>query len=382
METSVNKIRIDLDKSIGSYVFDKNTKEYFLDFMSMFSSLPLGYNHPIFESKKFKTEVEGVSKVRITNCEYLSDERDEFEKSFEEFCSLGKYSNFHFCCTGALSIEWALKMAFLYKKETKPIVVSIKNSFHGISSFGNFVTSRTGSTYNRLDGYPWEQMWPKISSIEELNELIEKGGVTAVIVEPIQCTSGDIYLKKEFLQQIRDVTLQHDIPLIFDEIQTGFGATGKIWYFEHLGIEPDIVCFGKKSQVSGIMVKKEFSEGFKYPQKFCITWDGDVIDMVRAKFIIQAIKRKNLLLNVKNQGEKIEKELKKFKLFKEVRGIGVLWALEFFNKEDRDKFHQNALKNNLILNMSGENFIRMRPNLSVSNEEINHAIDIIKKSAW
>ena len=141
--TSVFNIKIDFDKSQGSYVFDKNTNKYYLDFMGMYSSLPIGYNHPIFDSKEFKEEIHRVSKLKMVNCEMLSDEFDEFYKTFKKFTSMGKYENYHFTCTGALANEAAIKTAMWYKgPRPDGYILSIKNSFHGINSVGNIITSR------------------------------------------------------------------------------------------------------------------------------------------------------------------------------------------------------------------------------------------------
>ena len=79
------------------------------------------------------------------------------------------------------------------------------------------------------------------------------------MVEPIQCTNGDLYFTDNFFSGLEDIASEHDIPLIFDEIQTGFCSTGKVWYYQNLPIIPDILIFGKKTQLSGIMVNKKFS---------------------------------------------------------------------------------------------------------------------------
>ena len=102
----------------------------------------------------------------------------------------------------------------------------------------------------------------------------------------------------EFFEGIRRISSNYNIPLIFDEVQTGFGATGKKWYFENLNIVPDILVFGKKTQLSGIMVNKNFGNIFEKPIRLEVTWDADLIDMVRCKYVIRAYKKYNILKNV------------------------------------------------------------------------------------
>ena len=102
--------------------------------------------------------------------------------------------------------------------------------------------------------------------LEELtNDLKEDKNIGCILIEPIQCTYGDYYFTNQFFIGVRKLSEEFDIPLIFDEIQTGFCATGNIWYFQHLPITPDIVVFGKKTQLSGIMVNKKFSKIFQNP---------------------------------------------------------------------------------------------------------------------
>lgn len=382
MDISYSKIKIDFDKSHDSYVFDKNTNREYLDFMSMFSSLPLGYNHEIFNDENFLNESRKISKMRVTNCEYSSDEKEEFVKEFKRFCSLNIFNNIHFTCTGALAVESAIKMAMIHKGVKDPIIISFRNSFHGITSFGNFVTPKDGATFNRLDGYPWEDMWPKVSSLQEIKDVFRefKDRVAGIIVEPIQSTAGDIYIDEFTLQGVRDITTENNIPLIFDEIQTGFGSTGKVWYFQYTDIIPDIICFGKKSQVAGIMVKDEFASGFKSPQKFCITWDGDLIDMVRSKYIIKEINRSKLLNNAKEKGKYLKDKLSEIKELKNIRGTGLLLAFELETKKKRDSVCKLSLNYGLLINPTGINSIRLRPNLNVNYLDIDKAVKIISSS--
>ena len=132
-KTSAFNIKIDFDKSKGSYVFDKTTNKYYLDFMGMYSSLPIGYNHPVFD-ESFEEEVRRVSKLKIVNCEMLSDEYESFYEHFKNFTSREGYSNYAFTCTGALANEAAVKAAMWHKgPNPKGYVLSIKNSFHGIN---------------------------------------------------------------------------------------------------------------------------------------------------------------------------------------------------------------------------------------------------------
>ena len=293
-DKGIFNIRYDFERSYGSYIYDKNTENEYLDFFSMFSSIPLGYNHPTFSSKSFVDEMTKVSKFKIVNCEFATDEYDRFYKKFMDFVSCdGQFVGAHFCSTGALAVECAVKAAMYHSKKTK--IVSVKNNFHGIMSYGNVVTTRFFPVTTRLGGFPGEGVWPHFESSDELRSLLSlDDSIAGVMVEPIQSTFGDNYLNHNFLREVRDICDEFKVPLIFDEIQTGFGTTGKVWFFEHLDIVPDIVVFGKKAQVCGIMAKEEFAGIFKTKILYT-TWDSDLVDMVRSTYIIDTIKKDGLM---------------------------------------------------------------------------------------
>ena len=309
-------IKIDFEKSHGSYLHDKITNKEYLDFFGMYATLALGYNHPIFNSEDFKNRMLRIASCKIVNNEILSDDAQSFDKTFTEYVSLnGKFSHFHYTCTGALAIEAAVKTAIDYKGYQNPKIISFGGSFHGINGYGGFFTERSGGPGQRLNGFPAQLSscncsWPKfrnpiityengvlnqneenvLSVLSDVENCIkaENSQISGILVEPIQCTFGDKYFSETFFIGLRKISDKYDIPLIFDEIQIGFGGTGKIWYFEHLSIEPDIVVFGKKVQLAGIMVKKKFSKIFSTPIRLEVTWDSNIIDMLRGEFIVKA----------------------------------------------------------------------------------------------
>jgi len=204
MARTVFDINIDFKKSKGSYVFDKRTNKPFLDLFSMFSSLPLGYNHSVFDAS-FDQKIKHIAHLRMSNNLFHSDEFEDFEK---KFLNISFHNNLHFCSTGALAVEAALKCGYEYKKNSKAIVLGVKNSFHGINSWGFVTDSEISSVKNRVANYPknnWE--------LHSLDVLIEKlknitQSISSVIIEPIQCTAGDIYLDVEKLKKIQELTSQ------------------------------------------------------------------------------------------------------------------------------------------------------------------------------
>tara|TARA_A100001391_G_scaffold73126_2_gene47005 strand:- start:5032 stop:6222 length:1191 start_codon:yes stop_codon:yes gene_type:complete len=375
-------IEVDYGLSQGSYIYDNNSRKKYLDFFGMYASLPLGYNHQIFKTKDFIEEYLRTSSFKVNNCEFVSKETLEFDRQFRQFCGMGTFKFFHYTCTGALAVESAIKTCIDYKKAKEVNVLSFNNSFHGINSYGCFVTSRFPGADKRLNGFP-EFFSTKVNfDIMEVEKALKTQDITCVLVEPIQCSAGDFHHDKKKFHELRRLCDVYNVPLIFDEIQIGFGSTGKIWYFQHVGITPDIVIFGKKTQLSGIMAIDKMGEIFKKNNsvRLEVTWDGDVSDMIRCKYIIKAYKKYNILKNVNNTSDILMSGLKNIKGLKNIRGCGLIVGFDLTNTNQRDIIVNNMYSNGMICNPTGDRSIRLRPNLNVQPREVQEAIDIIKKS--
>lgn len=398
--SSIFKRKIDFKNSGGSYLFDKDTKKKYLDFFGQYATLALGYNHPIFKTDDYINEITRVAHQKITNCEIFSDESAEFDESFRNYTSKGIFTHYHYSCTGALAVEAAIKTAMDYKGQGHHRVISFKKSFHGINGYGGIFTDRFEPVNQRLKGFPgayWEPIENPVikyengrkivdnrlvqDSLFEIEDIItNQKNVCAILVEPIQCTFGDRYYPDDFFKGVRQLATKYDVPLIFDEIQVGFGGTGKLWYFEHLPIIPDILVFGKKTQLSGIAVQEKFSKIFEKSIRLEVTWDADIMDMIRCKYIIQAYKKYEILKNVNNMAIRLEKGLSNIRRLQNIRSCGLLFAFDFKANLQRDTFLKELLQNNMLCNPTGDKTIRLRPNLCVNAEEIDHALFILNKA--
>ena len=375
MVQSVFDITIDFEKSHGSYVFDKKSNNQFLDLFSMFSSLPLGYNHSIFD-ESFDQKIRPISYLRMSNNLFHSDELNSFENKFK---TISFHNNLHFCSTGALAVEAALKCAFTYAKDPNSIVVGAKNSFHGINGWGFVTDNDLVSVTHRVEDYPRND-WKNIEltmMASYISDNINK--ISSVIIEPIQCTAGDVHLDASILKNIESVCKQNDICFIVDEIQTGFGTTGQMWYSKKIGLDPDIIVFGKKSQICGVMVNDKYSEAIHSQyRKLEVTFDGELIDAVRGEYILNAIEKYSLLERVKKNSIILHNELSE--AYDNYRSVGHLIAFDCKNKNERDKLVEKAYSNRLLLNPTGEKSIRVRPNLAFSNNELDEFLVKLKSS--
>lgn len=395
-KSSIFKIKINFKKSKNSFIFDQNRKKKFLDFFGQYSTLTVGYNSYVFD-KIYSKIISAVSKQKIVNCEIQTDFYNEFDQIFRDKMLNNNFTFTHYTCTGALAVESAIKTAIEYSNGQRKSVLTFKGSFHGINSYGGIFTDRFYPVNKRLKNFPGNY-YPKLDGyfcdnckncknknfekkILKIKKFIVKYNPCAILIEPIQSTYGDRYFCKKFLKKIQLLSKKNNIPLIFDEIQTGFFASGKQWYYEHLNIIPDILIFGKKAQVSGIAVKKKYSKIFKNSTKLEVTFDSDIIDMIRSKTIIEYFfKKKYLINNIQKISSNLINFLKSKKQLINVRGVGFLIAFDLKSKKLRDKIHQRFFKHGLLSNATRDRTIRLRPNLLLNDIELKKFKLIINKS--
>ena len=166
---------------------------------------------------------------------------------------------------------------------------------------------------------------------------------------------------------------------MFDEIQTGFGVTGAYWYSQKIGLDPDIIAFGKKSQICGVMVNDKYSEAIRSEyRKLEVTFDGELIDAIRSEYVLDAIKKDSLLKSIEKKSKILRNELAG--MFDNYRSEGYLIAFDFKKRDERDEFVNKAYSNFLLVNSTSEKSVRLRPNLAFSDSELDELLDKIKKA--
>lgn len=396
--TTIFGVALDLARSRGSHLYDLKREESLLDLFGLYSSLPLGYNHPIFDEESFRDAILTAASVKVPNCEMQTPAGDEFAAAFTGHPAMAPFRHFHFACTGALGVEAAIKTAIDYRKSKIPRIIRFRESFHGINSYGVFLTDRFGSVAQRLHGFPADVMGKALPNpvirydegnrpvtdegqtddvLGEIRDTLrrdESRDVAGVLVEPIQCTAGDLYFDPRFLRGLRDICTEFDVPLIFDEVQTGFGGTGTMWYFEQCGFIPDIVVFGKKAQTSGMMVREQFGEIFGNPLRLEVTWDGDLLDMIRSTYVMRAYERYGILQNVCARGQWLEERLRELPVIRNVRRAGLLIAFDFDSRGERDAYVRAMRDRKVMVLGTQERTVRWRPNLALTEEDARTAV--------
>ncbi len=408
---------VDLKKSKGCRIYDSRNDKYFLDGFSFFASSPLGCNHPKMDNPEFIKRIGEVALNKTTNSDCYTVEMAEFVDTFQRFAVPDYFKHLFFISGGSLAVENGLKTAFDWKvrkniangksEKLGSKVIHFKDAFHGRTGYTLPMTNTFD--LNKTKYFPILD-WPRIinpkitfplndKNLEKVKELekmatdqIEKAveknpdDIAGLIIEPIQGEGGDNHFRKEFFKELRRLCNTHDIMFVLDEVQSGLGLTGKMWAYENFDIKPDIVAFGKKTQVCGIMISDRVDEVkdnvFNVSSRLNSTWGGNLVDMFRCKKYLEIIKEENLLKNAEIQGKRLLSGLgdleEKYsdKIFN-ARGLGLMCAFDCLTSEKRDELKNKLYSNGLILLGCGANSIRFRPSLIINSDEIDEIINII-----
>ena len=406
---------MDFEKSHGSYIVDRLTGKEYLDMFSMFASASVGYNHPYILEKANWLGKMAIYKPTLSDV-YLQEYAD-FMDVFSRVAIPKELPYCFFVEGGALAVENALKTAFDWKtrknwqkdidKEAS-LVIHFKQSFHGRSGY---TLSLTNTSDPRKHQYFPKFEWPRITNPklnfpiteENLEETIKHeqmallniqeailanpDEVACIIIEPIQAEGGDNHFRNEFFAELRRICDENEILLILDEVQTGIGMTGKMWAYQDLGIIPDVISFGKKTQVCGILANKEKLDEVEHhvfveSSRINSTFGGNFIDMLRFQLVLEIIENENLVENSRVVGEfLLEGLLKLEQKFPEQifasRGKGLMCAFDLKDHDTRNWLREKLYDEGIIVLTCGDQSIRFRPHLNVTKEEIQIVLDKI-----
>ncbi len=409
-------IVLDLKKSKGSYIVDARDGKRYLDFFTFVASSPVGLNHPKMVAPEFLEKLAYVAVNKPSLSDIYAVEQAEFLAAFERIAMPAELPHAFFVEGGTLGVENALKAAFDwkirnnfakgYKEERGKQVLHFRQCFHGRSGY---TLSLTNTEPVKTDLYP-KFAWPRVlnpavkfplndeniaaalrdeaTSIGQIKEAfrINLDDIAAIIIEPIQGEGGDNHFRPEFFAALRQLADENAAMLIIDEVQTGIGMTGKMWAYEHF-TQPDMIAFGKKTQVCGFLCGKRIEQVadnvFKIPSRLNSTWGGNLVDMVRAQRYLEIIEEENLVENARIMGDHLVASLENLAeefptLVSNPRGKGLFAAFDVPTPEVRAKVRKDCFAKGLILLPSGPRAIRFRPALTVSREELDEGIEIIR----
>lgn len=413
-------LTFDMEKSQGCYIYDSKHNRRLLDFFTCFASVPLGYNHPkMLNDEAFKRSLLNAALANPSNSDVYTQEYAQFLATFSR-CGIPDYlPHAFFIAGGSLAVENALKVAMDwkvqknfakgYKKEKGFKVLHFERAFHGRSGY---TLSLTNTSIEKTKWFA-KFDWPRVSvptmryplSGDNLNTAVEteqqsirqikaaffehKDEICAIIVEPIQAEGGDNHLREAFLMELKKIADDNEAFLIYDEVQTGVCLTGKFWCHQHYSelARPDILVFGKKMQVCGILAGGKVDEVehnvFNTSSRINSTWGGNLVDMVRSTQVLQIIEEDQLCENAAKVGKyllsRLEGFSETFEKVSNVRGRGLLCAFDLPNTEMRDKFINEGLKHQVMFLGCGKQSIRFRPALHIETGHIDEGMDAMQK---
>ncbi len=403
---------LDVDRSAGSYLIDARTGERYLDMFTFFASSALGMNHPaLADDPDFRAELAAAAVNKPSNSDVYSVPMARFVDTFKRVLGDPALPHLFFVDGGALAVENALKVAFDWKSrlnesrglgsELGTKVLHLRGAFHGRSGY---TLSLTNTDPNKVARFP-KFDWPRIDapylrpeadmdaleaeSLRQARAAFEAHphDIACFIAEPIQGEGGDRHFRPQFFAAMRTLCDEFDALLIFDEVQTGCGMTGTPWAFQQLGVVPDVVAFGKKTQVCGVMAGGRVDEVadnvFAVSSRINSTWGGNLTDMVRSRRMLEVIESDGLLRHAAMAGRYLLDRLVDLAaefptLVLDPRGRGLMCAFSMPTADQRDALVKELWDRHVIMLASGPDSIRFRPALTATKGDLDAAVDAVR----
>src|SRR3954451_266565 len=408
---------LDTRRSRGSLLVDARDGSRRLDLFSFFASAPLGMNHPALTGdREFLAELTEIAVNKPSNSDIATVPQAAFVAAFERVLGDPALPHLFLVEGGAAAVENALKTAFDWKRlhnerhgrpaELGTKVLHLRRAFHGRSGYTMSLTTAHPTKTARFPIFDWPRIdvralrFPlddtptgraNLVAVEEAGRralaqaraafAAPPHDIACFIAEPIQGEGGDNHLRAEFLQAMQRLCRENDALFVLDEVQTGGGMTGTAWAYQQLGLEPDVVAFGKKLQVCGIMAGRRVDEVpgnvFEVPSRINSTWGGNLTDMVRSRRYVEVIESEGLIERAGVLGKRLLDDLRAVAGIDNVRGRGLFVAFDLPTREKRDAVVARLHAGRVLVLPNGERSIRLRPALTIGEDELGLAVSAI-----
>lgn len=356
-------------KALGCKIYDKEGNEY-LDFYGGHAVISIGHSHPKY--------IEGITnqlnKIGFYSNSVLIPLQDEYAEKLGKVSGYPDYSLF-MVNSGAEANENAIKLASFHNNRKK--VIAFEKSFHGRTAAAVKVTDIPNYWAPINDDF--EVIFLPLNDIQKAKDVIETKEISSVIIEGIQGIGGIVIPDNFFLQELKKICEATNTVLILDEIQSGYGRSGKFFAHQYAGIKPDIITIAKGMgngfPVSGMLISPKFKA---IHGQLGTTFGGNHLACAAALAVIEVMEEENLVENAAKVGEFLISELKKIPEIKEVRGYGLMIGLEF---EEPIKHLRNKLlfEEKVFTGATGANVFRLLPPLSLNMEMAQEFLCRFKK---
>ncbi|WP_072805756.1 L-lysine 6-transaminase [Rhodococcoides yunnanense] len=405
---------LDLDASHGSTLVDARDGTEYLDLFTFFASSALGMNHPgLRGDTRFRADLLQAAMNKPSNSDIYTVAMARFVDTFARVLGDARLPHLFFVEGGGLAVENALKVAFDWKSRFNQAhgisqdlgtqVMHLEHAFHGRTGYTMSLTNTDPNKVARFPKFDWPRIpSPFIRSGADMEALeadalaaarlafeADVHDIACVVVEPIQGEGGDNHFRPQFLQRLQDLCHSFDALFVVDEVQTGAGMTGTTWAYQQLGLEPDVVAFGKKVQVCGIMAGGRVDEVgdnvFAVSSRINSTWGGNLTDMVRARRILEIVESDDLIERASALGDHLLNRLtdmaSRHGAVTEVRGRGLMCAFTLPDAATRDRLVEDlrGVEHVLVLGC-GTSAVRFRPALTVTEADLDRGVDAIERA--
>ncbi len=371
MNVFVGRYPVVVDHGEGIKIYGKDGKVYY-DFLAGIGVNVLGYNYP----ELIDVLKDQVGKMLHSSNLYYIEPQAQLEELLIEN---SVFDRVFFTNSGAESNEGAIKLARKYYKEAKENkyeIITVKKSFHGrtLATLAATGQRKYQKTFEPLpSGF-------KVVAFNNLDAVVNaiNSKTAAIMIEPIQGEGGVNPVRKEYLEGLKKICKKNNILLIFDEIQCGIGRTGSLFAYEKYGVEPDIITLAKALgggiPIGAFMAKEEIASAFK-PGDHGSTFGGNHLSTRAAYTTLKLLLEKDIIENVNIVGDYFKSQLNKlwnkFSFIKDVRGSGLMLALEFSSYIDAPKLVYDLFERGFLLNAVNEHTLRFLPPLIIKKEEID-----------
>ena len=399
---------MDLEKSHGVWLHDARTGVEYFDAFTCFASWPVGYNHPRLTEPGFLADLARVAASNPSNSDLYTREMAAFVEAFATHATPPGFPHHFWISGGGLAVENALKTAFDWKARKLGrgptdsaddlVILHFCEAFHGRTGYTMSLTNTDPMKVALFPKFAWPRVHNphieydldgEIANDIEASEARTRAEIEAafatfgdriagIIIEPLQGEGGDNHFRPALFEMLRRFADEREALLIYDEVQTGFFSSGRPWLWQHYGVAPDIVAFGKKSQVCGIYASERIDEVednvFALSSRINSTWGGSLTDMVRSSRIIEVITEEKLADNIAVRGGEFVAGLRHLAresgAFGNVRGIGSLVAFTLDTPAVRDALIRRLEQAKVLALKAGPQAIRFRLPLVITADEV------------
>ena len=356
-------------KGKGSHVYDSEGKEY-LDLYGGHAVISIGHAHPHY--------VDSISKQVGLLGFYSNSVENSLQGRLAEL--LGKASGYEdyslfLCNSGAEANENAIKLASFHTAKSK--ILAFGKAFHGRTSGAVAATDnpKIVAPFNRTENV----VFVPLNDIEAVERELSKGDFAAVIIEGIQGVAGIHLPSEEFLQSLREVTRKHSALLILDEIQSGYGRTGRFFAHQYSGIRPDVITtakgMGNGFPIGGVLISPEIKP---WHGMLGTTFGGNHLACAAAIAVLEVMEQEQLVANAAEVGEYLLTELRKIPAAKDVRGRGLMIGFDV-EGSGSDMRRRLLFEKGIFTGGAGASTVRLLPSLAITREHANQFLNAFKE---